>query len=103
MFCNELADTRAFSISRDILMNTIKKSKSSKLQTEALYSLGLMHFLCECDDEYTEEFLSLLKSIIHSHKDNSVSASAILNWSLLMSISPTRVFLSDDLPKYNVG
>lgn len=95
-----LEDNLIYSISRSTLINLIRKSKFAKLQAEAVYSLGLMHFVCECDDEDTEEFITLLIELIHSHKVPTVTEAAILNWVLLMSISPTRTVLSESLPSY---
>ena len=81
-------------------MRIINTSKSPKLQTEAIYSLGLMHYLCECEDEQTQEYLDSLLTLINSHKNNAVTSAALLNWTLVISIQPSRSLLSDQLPSF---
>ena len=83
------SDSIIYELSRETLMKVIRNEKTHKLIPSCIQALTLMNYICEGQDEDTDEIVELFREIIIEHRNVESTAKAIVGWCLITSLLPT--------------
>ena len=78
-----------YELSRETLMKVIRNATAQKLIPSCIQALSLMNYICESQDEDTDEILELFREILIEHKNVEITTKAIVGWCMITSLLPT--------------